>query len=131
MGRNSEVPSRDTLLSLQGAVGLGALCPSQLLRGEAAAGVSSHHCLHGAKSLKEDEPKDSWLPLQGPEGGPFLDTWRDHCHFPAHDLIMYTLCSVSSNLFHTVSSKSLTPHSILLASPVSSSTLHLSFNLLA
>lgn len=99
MGRNSEVLSWGTLLNLQGTVGLGALCPSQLLRREEAAGVNSCHGLHGARFLKEDEPQDSWLPLQGPEGGPFLDTWRSllfPCPWPDHVYLLLCLFKLIS-----------------------------------
>ena len=47
-----------------------------LLCREAAARANGHHHLHRAGHLKEDEPWDSWFPLQGLEGVPFLNIQR-------------------------------------------------------
>lgn len=75
-----------------------------LLRREAAARVSGHHHLHRAGRLKEDEPWDSWFPLQSLEGDPFLNTQRLlplPCLWPIVHTLYPTLLASLYHLFIT------------------------------
>lgn len=100
-------------MNLQGSAGLEALCPSQLLHREADTWVSGHHRLHRAGRLKEDKPWDSWLPLQGPDSDPFLDTQKSPlfpCPWPDNVYLVLCLFKLISPCLFQIPDSS--PHSL-------------------